>query len=338
MLKTKTFLAEHITSKDIKAIAQLINQGGLCVMPTETVYGLAGNGLNKRSIEKIYEAKGRPSDNPLILHISDVSMLKELVKMIPEGAEKLMDAFWPGALTLVFKKSSKVPKEATGGLETVAIRMPEHPVMQAVISEAKVPLAAPSANISGKPSSTRFHHVFEDLNGKVDAMIDGGESTLGIESTVLDISSFPWTILRPGLVTKAMIEKVMGYPILKSNPMSPSESPKSPGMKYRHYQPQGILHVIIGQISSVVPYIHQAPSSSKAVICPKEWEHHFKGLKVRTMGSIHNLSSMASELYATFREMDDLEIEDIYLLAHESMGDALLDRIKKASTHWIELS
>lgn len=338
MLKTKTFLADNISSKDIKEIAQLIHQGGLCVLPTETVYGLAGNGFNTKSIEKIYEAKGRPSDNPMIFHISDLSMLKELVKTIPEGAEKLIDAFWPGALTLVFKKSSKVPKVATGGLDSVAIRMPEHPVMQAIIREAKVPLAAPSANISGRPSSTRFHHVFEDLNGKVEAMIDGGESTLGIESTVLDVSSFPWTILRPGLITQTMIEKVLGYPVLKSNPMASNESPKSPGMKYRHYQPQGTLHGMMGQISVIADHIQKAPSASKAVICPKEWEHHFKNLTVRTMGSIHNLSSMASELYAAFREMDDLEIEDIYLLAHESMGDALLDRIKKASTHWIELS
>jgi len=169
-------------------------------------------------------------------------------------------------------------------------------------------------------------------------MIDGKESTLGIESTVLDVSSFPWAILRPGLITKEMIEKVMEYPILKSNPLNVLESPKSPGTKYRHYQPQGLLHVMMGQTSEVVPYIHQAKSSSKAVICTKEWAHHFKALPVRTMGSIHDLNSMASELYAAFREMDDLEIEDIYLVAHESMGDALLDRIKKASTHWIELS
>lgn len=338
MLKTKIYSAENITEKDIQEIAHLIHADGLCVMPTETVYGLAGNGLSVQAIHKIYEAKGRPSDNPLILHISDQAMLKEMVKSIPDGAEKLMNAFWPGALTLVFKKSSKVPKEATGGLDSVAIRMPQHPMMQAVIKAAKVPLAAPSANISGKPSSTRFIHVFDDLNGKVEGMIDGKESTLGIESTVLDISSFPWTILRPGLITKEMIEKVMGYPILKSNPLNALESPKSPGTKYRHYQPQGLLYVVTGQISEVVLYIHQAKSHSKAVICTQEWAHHFKTLTIRTMGSIHDLNSMASQLYAAFREMDDLEIEDIYLVAHESMGDALLDRIKKASTHWIELS
>jgi L-threonylcarbamoyladenylate synthase len=337
MIQTKIYQAPSLTEEEIKHIAALVKSGGLCVLPTETVYGLAGNGLDPSAIKKIYEAKGRPSDNPLILHIADKAMLKNLVREIPKGVVKLMDEFWPGPLTLVFKKSDYVPKEATGGLDSVAIRMPSHPVMQKIIQEANVPLAAPSANLSGKPSSTRFSHVYKDLNGKIEAMIDGGESTLGIESTVLDISSFPWTILRPGFVTQAMIEKVVGHPILKSNPISPLETPKSPGMKYRHYQPQGMLHVIVGQISSVVPYIHQIPSPSKGVICTQEWAHHFNTLYHRTMGSIHDLTSMGSELYAALREMDDREVEDIYLVAHESMGEALLDRIKKASSEWIEL-
>jgi len=338
MIKTTVYQASNIQDKDIKSIALLIESGGLCVLPTETVYGLAGNGMSPSSVEKIYEAKGRPSDNPLILHIAELSMLKPLVKVIPDGAQKLMDAFWPGPLTLVFKKSSKVPKAVTAGLDTVAIRMPQHPIMQAIINASNLPLAAPSANLSGKPSATRFSHVFNDLNGKVEAMIDGGESTLGIESTVLDVSSFPWTILRPGLISQAMIEDVIQQPILKSNPMHHQEPPMSPGMKYRHYEPEGSLHVLMGQVSSIVHYINHTKTHVKAVICTEEFAHHFKTLKVRTMGSIHDVPSMASELYAAFREMDEDEIEDIYLLAHESMGDALLDRIKKASSEWIELS
>ena len=338
-MNTKIYQSSTLDDKAVQEIATLILENGLCVIPTETVYGLAGNGLSEVSVDKIFKAKGRPSDNPLILHIAHPDDLLPITDSVDLDAYRLIEHFWPGPLTLVFKKSKRVPTLVSAGLDTVAIRMPDSPVMLEIIKKAGVPLAAPSANASGRPSATRFHHVFDDLNGKVEAMIDGGESSIGIESTVLDVSSKPFTMLRPGMITKAMIESVLGQKVLASNPLHPLDPPQSPGMKYRHYQPQGNLHVIFGPPEKIALYLKDKFKPTSAIICVNESAPYFQALKVRSIGSLDDLNSVAKELYAALRDMDAWQMEDIYLVADPMMGEALLDRIKKATNETIiELS
>ena len=338
-MNTKIYQSSTLDDKAVQEIATLILENGLCVIPTETVYGLAGNGLSEVSVEKIFKAKGRPSDNPLILHIAHPDDLLAITDSVDLDAYRLMEHFWPGPLTLVFKKSKSVPSLVSAGLDTVAVRMPDSPVMLDIIKASGVPLAAPSANVSGRPSATRFHHVFDDLNGKVEAMIDGGESLIGIESTVLDVSSKPFTMLRPGMITKTMIESVLGQKVLASNPLHPLDPPKSPGMKYRHYQPQGNLHAIFGPPEKIALYLKDKFKPTSAIICVNESAPYFEAFKVRKMGSIEDLNSVAKQLYAALRDMDTWQMKDIYLVADPTMGEALLDRIKKAANETIiELS
>ena len=230
--------SDSLDSELIKEAANILKQGGLVAFPTETVYGLGGNGLDDTACKKIYKAKGRPSDNPLILHISQLRELYPIVREITPVAHQLIEAFWPGPLTMIFLKSAMVPMGATGGLDTVAVRFPAHPVAQAIIQEAGVPIAAPSANSSGKPSPTRASHVVFDLLGKIDMIVDGGNADWGLESTIVDVSTNIPILLRPGAITKEMIEDVVGIieidPTILSKPAIGSK-PKAPGMKYTHY-------------------------------------------------------------------------------------------------------
>ena len=232
--------------KLLKKAAEVLKNGGLCAIPTETVYGLGGDALNKEASKKIYEAKGRPSDNPLIVHISDLQELNSLVSSIPECAYKLMDNFWPGPLTIIFPKSDIVPYETTGGLDTVAIRFPSNPIAQRIISLSGVPVAAPSANTSGKPSPTKAKHVFEDLNGKIDVIVDGGECNIGVESTVLDLTSDTPYILRPGGITLEQLREYLPNVKVDKAILSKNEitKPKAPGMKYKHYAPKADVVII----------------------------------------------------------------------------------------------
>ena len=232
----------------IKEGARIIKDGGLCAFPTETVYGLGGNALMREASQKIYEAKGRPSDNPLIVHIADFKDIEPLIERMPQRAFTLIKSFWPGPMTLIFKKSELVPYETTGGLDTVAVRFPSHPVAMRLIKEAGVPVAAPSANISGRPSTTSGEHCREDLNGRVDAIIDGGSSDIGLESTIIDVTGEVPLLLRPGAVTKEMLEEVLNEPIAEDialkGPLSDGERPKAPGMKYRHYAPKAPMVLV----------------------------------------------------------------------------------------------
>ena len=234
--------SEH-AMKSIKEAACILQKGGLVAFPTETVYGLGGDALRSEVSGKIYAAKGRPSDNPLIVHIADCQAVEELAMDISEDARRLMDAFWPGPMTLIFKKKECVPKETTGGLDTVAIRFPNHPVAMALIRESGVYIAAPSANVSGRPSPTKAEHVAEDLAGRIDMIIDGGSVEIGLESTIIDVSAEEPVILRPGYITKDMIEKVIAKveidkAILEEH-MHENLVAKAPGMKYKHYAPKG---------------------------------------------------------------------------------------------------
>ena len=234
-------------AKLLKA-AEILRRGGLAAFPTETVYGLGGNALLSDASEKIYAAKGRPSDNPLIAHIASMEALRPLVKSVPERAKKLAAAFWPGPLTMILEKSELVPYETTGGLDTVAVRMPEHTAARKLIELAGVPVAAPSANTSGRPSPTEASHVAEDLGGKIDAIVDGGAVRIGVESTIVDLSGAKPVLLRPGAVTRQMLEDVLSEEVLLDpaleKPLDPGVHPKAPGMKYRHYAPKAPMHIV----------------------------------------------------------------------------------------------
>ena len=249
-METKRIIIEdrnHIKDEELKEAARILHSGGLVAFPTETVYGLGGNALDEDAARKIYATKGRPSDNPLIAHVSCVEEVEPLVKEIPEAGRKLMEAFWPGPLTMIFPKSEKVPYGTTGGLDTVAIRMPDDPVANRLIALAGVPVAAPSANTSGRPSPTTADHVWQDMNGRIDMIIDGGPVGIGVESTIVDVSSAVPAVLRPGAITMEMLEEVLGEVSVDPailGPLSADVRPKAPGMKYKHYAPKADLTLV----------------------------------------------------------------------------------------------
>ena len=249
-METKRIVIEdrnHIKDEELKEAARILHSGGLVAFPTETVYGLGGNALDEDAARKIYAAKGRPSDNPLIAHVSCVEEVEPLVKEIPEAGRKLMEAFWPGPLTMIFPKSEKVPYGTTGGLDTVAIRMPDDPVANRLIALAGVPVAAPSANTSGRPSPTTADHVWQDMNGRIDMIIDGGPVGIGVESSIVDVSSAVPAVLRPGAITMEMLEEVLGEVSVDPailGPLSADVRPKAPGMKYKHYAPKADLTLV----------------------------------------------------------------------------------------------
>ena len=249
-METKRIIIEdrnHIKDEELKEAARILRSGGLVAFPTETVYGLGGNALDEDAARKIYAAKGRPSDNPLIAHVSCVEEVAPLVKEIPEAGRKLMEAFWPGPLTMIFPKSEKVPYGTTGGLDTVAIRMPDDPVANRLIALAGVPVAAPSANTSGRPSPTTADHVWQDMNGRIEMIIDGGPVGIGVESTIVDVSSAVPAVLRPGAITMEMLAEVLGEVSVDPailGPLSADVRPKAPGMKYKHYAPKADLTLV----------------------------------------------------------------------------------------------
>ena len=238
---------KNIKDEELAEAAAVLRSGGLVAFPTETVYGLGGNALDEDAARKIYAAKGRPSDNPLIAHISCAADLAPLVKEIPVAGRKLMEAFWPGPLTMIFPKSGRVPYGTTGGLDTVAVRMPDDPVAGRLIALAGVPVAAPSANTSGRPSPTTADHVWQDMNGRIDMIIDGGPVGIGVESTIVDVSSPVPSVLRPGAITMEMLREVLGEVTIDPailGPMKEDIRPKAPGMKYRHYAPEAELILV----------------------------------------------------------------------------------------------
>ena len=238
---------ENVRDEDLLEAAHIIRKGGLVAFPTETVYGLGANALDEEAAKKIYEAKGRPSDNPLIAHIAQCSELEPLVSEIPEAGRRLMEAYWPGPLTLVFPKSDRVPYGTTGGLDTVAVRMPSDPVARALIRLAEVPVAAPSANTSGRPSPTEAGHVYEDMNGQIDMILDGGPVGIGLESTIVDVTGPVPMLLRPGAITLEMLRETVGDVEVDpavSGPVTLDRKPKAPGMKYRHYAPAAELILV----------------------------------------------------------------------------------------------
>lgn len=325
----------------IQKAAQCLKQGGLVAFPTETVYGIGANALNEEAIRKIYIAKGRPSDNPLIVHIGNHGDVDHYAQYVSEVALKLINKFWPGPLTLIFKRKSTVGDWITGGLDTVAIRLPANPIAQAVIREANLPIAAPSANRSGRPSPTRAKHVIEDLEGRVDIIIDGGKAHIGLESTVLDVSEEVPIILRPGSITKEMLEEEIGQVLIDPSLMTGQEKvkPKSPGMKYKHYAPRGNLTVVYGEASRAIDYINenikmiQSKGISVAVIATKEEASLYQCDNIMIIGSIDDHKEIASNLFKLLRLMDEKEIAHIYTRAfsEEDIGMATMNRLLKAA-------
>ena len=320
--------------------AQIIKSGGLVAFPTETVYGLGANGLDALAVEKIFKAKGRPQDNPLILHVHSLLQVKELVEEIPEIAQRCMEKFWPGPLTILFKKNSKIPNIITAGLDTVAIRMPKNNIALELIRLANVPIAAPSANISGKPSPTSANHVKEDLSGKIDMIMDGGNTGIGLESTVLDLSGDVPMILRPGGVTLEDLKEIIPQVTQDSSIMKEDVVPKSPGQKYRHYAPKGEMLLFSGEIENMVKaikkYSGEYISSGKniGIICTDETKDLYKDGLIISLGSRKDYNIIAHNLFHTIRLFDEANVDIILSegVEESDLGIAIMNRMKKAAS------
>ncbi len=329
----------------LRQAGEILKQGGLVAFPTETVYGLGGNALNKASSGKIYAAKGRPSDNPLIVHIYRMEDIYKIVTEVSEEAEELAKNFWPGPLTMIFRKSDAVPYETTGGLETVAVRMPSNPIAQKLIVYGGGYVAAPSANTSGKPSPTVAKYVEEDMTGKIEMIIDGGEVGIGLESTIVDMTVSPPQILRPGYITEEMLREVLGevdsdVTIMKGDS---GQAPKAPGMKYRHYAPKGELTIVTGTPEQVTEYINSRAEEDKrngekvGVIGTQEMLEAYCADVVKSVGRRNDEKSIAKRLYTILREFDDECVTKIYSegFATDGLGQAIMNRLLKAAGHKI---
>ena len=333
---------ENNIDKDaIKEAGEILKKGGLVAFPTETVYGLGGDALNAASSAKIYEAKGRPSDNPLIVHISHVEALSRIVKKVPEEAYMLADKYWPGPLTMIFNKSEEVPMATTGGLKTVAVRMPSHKIARALIDAAGGYIAAPSANRSGRPSPTVARYVIEDLMGRVEMIIDGGEVNIGLESTIIDLTGERPMILRPGFVTEKMLESVIGKVEVDKTVLDDhsGQAPKAPGMKYRHYAPKGELTVVEGEADAVVDYINERLTRlgemgiKAGVVATDETAVKYLEGDVKSAGRREDEEAIARHLFKILREFDDDKVQVIFAEAFpaEGMGQAIMNRLLKAA-------
>ncbi len=337
----------NFNEEELQEASDILKKGGLVAFPTETVYGLGADGLNSEASGKIYAAKGRPSDNPLILHIAHIGALKDLTVECPEAGVKLADAFWPGPLTMIFKKSKAVPYNTTGGLETVAIRMPSHPIAYELIRKSGVYIAAPSANISGRPSPTMAEHVIEDMNGRIEMIIDGGMVDIGLESTIVDVTGEVPTILRPGYITATMLEAVVG-PVNYDKAVLAKKAdanivPKAPGMKYKHYAPKGDLTILEGNTEAVIKAINEFAAEKIAegfkvgIIATDETLSRYPKGMVKSIGTRKDEDTIAHGLFQILREFDDEGTEYIYTESFESkqLGQAIMNRLLKAAGYHI---
>ncbi len=360
-MDTKLFVLEDykktgvISKADLAKLneaADIMKQGGLVAFPTETVYGLGGDALNSKAAERIYAAKGRPSDNPLIVHISRIEQLDELAADITDEARRMAEAYWPGPLTMVFRKADIVPMTTTGGLDTVAVRFPVHPVARALIEASGTYIAAPSANLSGRPSTTSAAHCVEDLMGRIDAIVDGGDCEIGLESTILDVSTDKLQLLRPGAVTMEMIEETLGMSITEDaalkGPLADGVKPKAPGMKYRHYAPQAEMILVDGDDGRAKAYAllkllseHRAKGERTALLCSDECladmlaasRDALSEVTVKSVGGRDDEENTAHRLFELLREMDAEKIEFIAAEGYSeaAIGRALMNRMKKAA-------
>lgn len=331
---------DSMDAKLIQKAGRILQNGGLVAFPTETVYGLGANALDVDGAKKTYGVKGRPADNPLIVHIAHYDDLKEIAQNIAPVAEKLAKVFWPGPLTMIFEKRALVPLGTTGGLDTVAVRMPKDKIALALIEAGGGYVSAPSANISGRPSPTLAEHVLEDLDGKIEMIVDGGAVDMGVESTILDMTVQPPMILRPGFITAEMLEEVIGSVALNRERLEESDSkPKAPGMKYRHYAPKGSLSIIEGdlpmEVSAIQKLVKEKQKEGKrvAVIATDETVALYPDGIVKNLGSRKEVAGIAGNLYRILRELDQEEVEFIYSesIPQEGIGIAVMNRLEKAA-------
>ncbi|HZK57034.1 MAG TPA: L-threonylcarbamoyladenylate synthase [Clostridia bacterium] len=337
---------ENIDDKLIEKCAEILRGEGTVVFPTETVYGLGADALNPKAVKKIFEAKGRPSNNPLIVHLSKTEDVLPLVEEVPEKAHKLMKEFWPGPLTLIFKKSKIVPRETSGGLSTIAIRIPNNPIAIKLIEKAGIPIAAPSANISGKLSPTKAEHVMEDLTGKVDAIIAGGDCDIGIESTVLDMTAKTPVILRPGTVTREMLERALGESLVDlstENSGGTGKKPDPSGVKHIHYSPNAKVIIVQGSLDDIVVKINELRAEYEkedkkiGIICTDETKNRYgkstEGIIIKSLGSRKHPETIAANLFKILREFDKTDVKIILCESIDDIeiGQAIMDRLKKAA-------
>ena len=336
---------DDISKEAITRAGDIIKNGGLVAFPTETVYGLGGDGLKRESSMKIYEAKGRPSDNPLIIHIADIKDLFTITTNVSDKALALAEKFWPGPLTMILKKADIVPYETTGGLDTVAVRMPDNKIALEFIKAAGGFVAAPSANLSGRPSPTKASHVKSDLDGRIDMILDGGSSIIGLESTIVDMTEETPIILRPGYISMNTLSRVVGDVIYDAAilEIGSNEPPRAPGMKYRHYAPKGELSIVKGEREKVIKYIKtQAENAIKSgervgIIATEETYLNYSATVVQNIGSRDDEAQIARRLYAVLRDFDEDDITRIYSEDFDTpnMGQAIMNRLIKAAGHHI---
>lgn len=333
----------HMDEQVLSKAGEILKNGGLVAFPTETVYGLGANALDEDAARKTYAAKGRPSDNPLIVHITDVEDLPIVAKNISDKARQIMEHFWPGPLTLIFEKQYIVPYGTTGGLSTVAVRMPTDEIARAVIRAGGGYISAPSANTSGRPSPTSAEHVLEDFDGKIDMILDGGTVDIGLESTIVDMTVEPPMILRPGAITKEMLEEVVGEIAVDATLISEehNQAPKAPGMKYRHYAPKAQLMIVEGEVSETIKAIRQIAYEQVrlgfkvGIIATGETAEYYTNGVVKNIGTRNNENTIAKNLYRVLREFDEEEVDYIYSesFAGDGIGEAIMNRLNKAAGH-----
>ena len=320
----------------ISAAAKILREGGLVAIPTETVYGLGANGLDAQAVKRIFEAKGRPQDNPLILHVTGPQWLPRYCRNIPPMAYVLARKFWPGPLTMILQRQSIVPDETTAGLDTVAVRCPNPPVTLAIIREAGVPIAAPSANTSGRPSCTSAQDVLEDMDGKVEGVVDGGPCSVGVESTILDLTCQPPRLLRPGGLPLEDLERLIGHIDVDhavTAPLQEGEKPKAPGMKYRHYAPKAPVTVVTGAPEASAREIQRRAGKGAGIICFDEYADLFRGMEVHTLGPSGDKLVQAQRVFDALRTFDNSDVTEIYTQCPDNrgLGLAIGNRLKKAA-------
>lgn len=336
-MKTVWFKIESTEERGtIAEAAEILRRGGLLAIPTETVYGLGANGLDADAVARIFEAKGRPQDNPLILHIPDASWLERYCAEVPEAAYRLAERFWPGPLTMILPRADIVPHRTTGGLETVGIRCPDHAVTRAIIAAAGVPVAAPSANLSGRPSCTTAEHVRADMDGRIDGIVDGGASRVGVESSIIDLTCTPPRLLRPGGLALEELRAVLGEVTIDKaveEKLGAEEKPRAPGMKYRHYAPKAPVTVVTGESAVSARYLLKHAPKGCGILCFDEFAPLFTGYTVRTLGSREDKAAQAQNVFGALRQFDDTEVNEIYAQCPDTagLGLAVANRLKKAA-------
>ena len=337
---------KNTDTEQMTEAGSLIRMGELVAFPTETVYGLGGDALYPKAAQKIYEAKGRPSDNPLIVHVAEFSDLERIAKEVPPQAKLLSDAFWPGPLTMIVAKNEQVPYTTTGGLDTVAVRMPNHKIALELIRKSGCLIAAPSANTSGRPSPTEASHVKEDMDGRIAMILDGGTVGIGIESTIIDLTETPPMVLRPGYITVEMLSKVLGEEVILDPAIisdDDTKKPKAPGMKYKHYAPKADMIIVDGEQDAVIEHINRLSwemhqkQKRVAVIATEETKDFYDADIILCIGKREDEDAIAKHMYKILRECDELETDVIYSESFQTprIGQAIMNRLLKAAGYQV---